>query len=358
MYREAIESSPTAKVMIESSGRIVMVNRETERLFGYTREELLKENVEVLVPERFRDAHPQHRDSFLRSPSERRMGAGRDLFGRRKDGSEFPIELGLKPVHVNGRTYVLSAIVDITERKRLEQGLRESREALEQSNMELKQFAYIASHDLQTPLRTIAGFAQLLSDDFAEKLDDDARAYIGRIVSGCTRMQTLIDDLLAYSRVESRTRPFERVDMDEVLRDVASMLEADLAEVAGELRRQPLPVVQGDRSQLTQLLMNLIGNGLKYHGEVPPVINVSAEQADGHWVFAVRDNGIGIAEQHHDKIFEIFRRLHTQHKYPGTGIGLAVCRRIVERHGGKIWAASKPGEGATFSFTLNPYLDD
>lgn len=354
--RAAIESSPTATVMIDAAGRIVMVNRETESLFGYSRQELLRQQVESLVPERFRGDHPRHREKFLESPSERRMGAGRDLFGRRKDGSEFPIELGLKPVHVNGRTYVLSAIVDISERKRLEQGIKESHEALEQSNLELKQFAYIASHDLQTPLRTIAGFAQLLNEDCADKLGEDAAGYIERIVNGCNRMQTLIDDLLAYSRVESRTRPFEVVDMNAVLQDVAVMVEAELVEAAGQLNRETLPVVQGDRSQLTQLMMNLVGNGLKYHGDAPPVITVSAEQEDGLWVFAVQDNGIGIEEKHHDKIFEIFRRLHTQQKYPGTGIGLALCRRIVERHGGTIWTEASPGEGSTFFFTLKPLL--
>lgn len=230
--------------------------------------------------------------------------------------------------------------------------LTEAKEALEQSNVELQHFAYVASHDLQTPLRGIAGFAQFLQKDYQGRFDERADEYLTRIVDGAKRMQTLINDLLAYSRVESRSRPFEQVDLNETFEDAVGLLRSSIEDTHGEVTRGELPTVVGDRSQISQLLQNLIGNAIKYHGEQPPQVRVSAEDTGGQWTIAVRDNGIGIAAKHREQIFEIFRRLHTADKYPGTGIGLAVCRRIVQRHGGEIWLESSPGQGSTFFFTI------
>jgi signal transduction histidine kinase len=230
--------------------------------------------------------------------------------------------------------------------------LDRANEALEQSNVELQQFAYIASHDLQSPLRAIAGFAQFLQQDYQGQLDEKADEDIERIVAGCKRMQTMINDLLRYSRVESRSRPFEPTDLNEVFDDMVVILASSIQDSGGEVTRGELPTVTGDRSQLSQLFQNLIGNGLKYHGDHPPCVNVSAENSGNEWTVAVHDNGIGIGAKHHERIFEIFRRLHTEDQYPGTGIGLAVCRRIINRHGGKIWLESEPGEGSTFYFSI------
>jgi light-regulated signal transduction histidine kinase (bacteriophytochrome) len=280
------------------------------------------------------------------------MGEGRDLHGFRRDGTEIPVEVGLNPVIIDGETYVLAAVVDLTERRNLEDGLRESNEALERSNMELQQFAYVASHDLQTPLRSISGFAQLLKEDYADRLDETADDWIRRIINGTETMRTLVSDLLAFSRVDSQAMPFTDIDLGEVVDEVIELLHASISELGGTVERSELPTIKGDRSQLMQMLENLIGNALKYHGDDPPEVRVAAEQAGDMWRISVADNGMGIDPKHHDRIFEIFRRLHAQQDIPGTGIGLAVVRRVVHRHGGDIELESAPGEGTTFTFTI------
>jgi light-regulated signal transduction histidine kinase (bacteriophytochrome) len=230
--------------------------------------------------------------------------------------------------------------------------LGDAKDALELSNVELQQFAYIASHDLQTPLRSIAAFAQFLQKDYEGQLDEQADDYIGRLVGGVKRMQNLITDLLAYSRVESRAAPFVAVDLNQLCDDVVVLLRTCVEDAGGRVTRDELPTVVGDRSQLSQLLQNLIDNALKYRHKDPPRVHVSAEQNGSGWTISVRDNGIGIDARHHEQIFEVFRRLHTEREYPGTGIGLAICRRIVQRHGGHLWLESKPGQGSTFYFTV------
>jgi light-regulated signal transduction histidine kinase (bacteriophytochrome) len=280
------------------------------------------------------------------------MGEGRDLHGVRRDGAEIPVEVGLNPVFIDGDTYVLAAVVDLTERRNLEDGLRESNEALERSNMELQQFAYVASHDLQTPLRSISGFAQLLKEDYADRLDETADDWIRRIINGTETMRTLVSDLLAFSRVDSQAMPFTDIDLGEVVDEVIELLHASISELGGTVERSELPTIKGDRSQLMQMLENLIGNALKYHGDDPPRVQIGAEQAGDTWRISVADNGMGIEAKHHDRIFEIFRRLHAQQDIPGTGIGLAVVRRVVHRHGGDIELESAPGEGTTFTFTI------
>jgi light-regulated signal transduction histidine kinase (bacteriophytochrome) len=227
-------------------------------------------------------------------------------------------------------------------------------ETLESSNIELQQFAYVASHDLQSPLRSISGFVQLLKMDYEEKLDDRGRDYIRRTVQSIAQMETLINDLLSYSRVESRSRPFVAVALGDVFHGSVSLLESSIRDAGGQVTCEELPVVLGDSSQLEQLMQNLIGNGLKYHGTEPPHVHVSAEPGvrKNEWIVSVRDNGIGIDAKYFGRIFEIFKRLHDQKEYPGTGIGLAVCRRVVERHGGTIWVESEPGHGSNFRFSI------
>lgn len=248
-----------------------------------------------------------------------------------------------------------------TERERLAKEVEARKRlttSLQDSNYELKQFAYVASHDLQTPLRGISGFAQLLAEDCEGRLGEEADDYIHRIVAGVERMQTLIHDLLSYSRVDSRGQPFEVVGLERVFDETLEEIGPLVEETGATVTRGSLPTIVGDRAQLRQLLQNLIVNGVKYGGDAPPRVHVEATRGDEEWSVSVRDEGIGIPPRHHERIFEIFRRLHAQEDIPGTGIGLAVCRRVVQRHGGKIWVESEPGHGSTFRFTLAMHQEE
>lgn len=229
--------------------------------------------------------------------------------------------------------------------------LEEAIEKLEISNRELEQFAYVASHDLQEPLRMVSSFAQLLEKRYKGELDDDADDFIGFIVEGAQRMKDLIDDLLTFSRLSTASREFRPTNMNKVLEDVLLSIKPSVEAENATITHDDLPTVQCDPSQLRQLFQNLISNAIKFH-EKPPEIHIFAEESDGKWRFGVSDNGIGIHPDHQDKIFDIFKRLHTREEYEGTGIGLSICKRIVEIHGGDIWVKSKPGEGSTFYFTL------
>lgn len=365
-FRASVESAPMAMVMIDGGGTIVLLNRECERLFGHRREDLLGQPVEILVPPRFRAQHPAQRRGFFADPSARRMGAGRELFGLRADGSEFPVEIGLNPIGTEDGMYVLSAIVDITERKRMDDDLRlaktelEARvdelarttEALERSNLDLQRFASIASHDLQAPLRSISIFSQMIAEANRERLDEESRDWLERVIRGTMRMQGLVTSLLAYSRVDSRVEPFTPVDLSALVVDVQEALSEGIRTSGAAIMVGDLPTVSGDRSQLFQVFQNLIQNALIYRGEDAPRIEISAAVTDGWHEIRVADHGIGIDPKHHQIIFEIFRRLHSQDSIPGSGIGLAVCRRVMLRHGGKIAVTSTPGRGATFILSL------
>ena len=259
---------------------------------------------------------------------------------------------------------------DITLAKLAQEELRQHRDHLEQlvqqrtvdlanavdnlarSNKELEQFAYVASHDLQEPLRMVASYTELLAERYEGQLDQKADKYIKYAVDGAKRMQRLINDLLALSRVNTRGNPFEPTDSLNVVQDVLKGLEKVIQETNAEIRIGSLPTVQGDSTQLAQLFQNLISNAIKYHGEAPPVVDISARRENNQWVFAVKDNGIGVDPQFFERIFVIFQRLHERDQYPGTGIGLTVAKKIVERHGGRMWVESEPGQGATFLFTL------
>ncbi len=242
--------------------------------------------------------------------------------------------------------------LEIAERKRAEAGLSLRSQELARSNADLEQFAYVASHDLQEPLRMVASYLQLLEERYSDKLDSDAHEFIGFAVDGARRMQVLIADLLAYSRIGTRGQSFQPVNCEQVLEKAMINLHIAIQESGAQITHPPLPTVWGDAMQLTQLFQNLIGNAIKFRRDRPPEICIRAEPEEDCWRFSVRDNGIGIEPQHFERIFMVFQRLHSRSAYPGTGIGLAICKKIVERHGGAIWVESEPGQGATFYFTI------
>jgi light-regulated signal transduction histidine kinase (bacteriophytochrome) len=242
--------------------------------------------------------------------------------------------------------------VELDERRRAEQQLGRYAAELARSNAELEQFAYVASHDLQEPLRMVSSFTQLLGKRYRGRLDQDADEFIGFAVDGATRMQRLINDLLAYSRVGTRGKPFKPVDCQAIFRETRDNLMKVIEESGAVIAEESLPTVPGDEVQLLQLFQNLVANAIKFRGPESPQIRVSAQKNGPDWVFAFKDNGIGIAPEHQERIFSVFQRLHHRSEYPGTGIGLALCKKIVERHGGRIWVESQPGQGSTFYFSI------
>jgi PAS domain S-box-containing protein len=346
-FRLVVEAAPNAMLMADHYGRIVLLNRKSEELFGYGREELINAPIERLMPEQFRRIHPDHVAGFLRTPSARAMGVGRELYGQRKDGTQVPIEIGLNPIELPEGNYVLASIIDVTERKRIDDDLR-------RSNADLEQFAYIASHDLQEPLRMVASYTDLLAQRYTDQLDERANKYIHYATDGARRMQRLVADLLAYSRVGSPDLQPRLVDSGEIVRTVIETLEPSIRESGATVTVVgTMPAVLADASQLAQVFQNLIGNAIKFRGDEPPNISVQATRRDSRWMFSVTDNGIGIDMRYAEKIFQMFQRLHEKGKYDGSGIGLAITKRIIEGHGGRVWFESRVGAGTTFFFTLS-----
>ena len=247
---------------------------------------------------------------------------------------------------------LLGITIDVTAQKKIELSLRRSNMALEQSNTELQRFAYVASHDLQTPLRTVESFAELLQVRYAATLPPEANGWLDRIRGSVDKLQSLVNDLLQYSRAETEAQHFTAVSMEEMLSRTVQLLDVQIRETGATIEHSSLPTVTGDATQLAGVLLNLVGNALKYRSTEPPHIVVHADKLEGEWRFCVADNGIGIAQRHYERIFEMFERLHSTAEYPGTGIGLAICRRVIQRHGGRIWVESQPGQGSRFCFTL------
>jgi PAS domain S-box-containing protein len=351
-FRTLLESAPDAMVIINQRGEIMLVNAQTERLFGYKRDALMGEKVEILIPERLRGGHEHHRDGYFTTPKVREMGAGLSLWGCRADGSEFPIEISLSPLETEEGVWATAAVRDVTDRKLVEGKLARYADNLKQSNQELEQFAYIASHDLQAPLRNVVSFTQLLQQDYQKNFDKTANEYMQFIVDSGKQMQSLIHDLLAFSRVGRQDTKLIPTDCEQVLKQVRGQLKTLLEERNVTLTHDPLPVVSGVPHELNQLLQNLIGNAIKFQPGDSPRVHISAVQDGNYWKLSVRDWGIGIKPEHQAKIFHIFQRLHTSKEYEGTGIGLALCQKIVTRHAGRIWVESETGKGATFHFTL------
>ena len=352
-----VESSGDAIISKSLEGTITSWNPGAELLYGYSVREAVGRQISLLVPEGRADEVP-----FLLS----RIADGQrvdryETVRRRKDGSLVEVSLTLSPIKdTNGAITGASVIAhDVTEQKRLHRELSESHQKLERqaaelsaSNADLEQFAYVASHDLAEPLRMVSSYVALLARDYGGRLDDKADKYIHYAVDGAERMRLLIDGLLDYSRVGNGDEPFVDVDCGRIVEEAIQSLSKSIGEAGAEVSTGPLPRVYGNAGQLGRVFQNLISNALKYRAERTPRIEISAAQEDARWRFSVRDNGIGIEPRHAERIFVIFQRLHGREKYPGTGIGLAISKRIVERHGGQIWVEPADGGGSVFQFTL------
>ena len=350
-FESLLESAPDAMVIVDEGGSIRFVNRQAVVLFGYEREELLGQPVEILVPERARGQHHGHREGYVRDPRLRPMGAGLDLFGRRRDGQEFPVEISLSPIRTPDGVLVSSAIRDITERKRAEQELARRAAALTRSNAELDQFAYVASHDLQEPLRMVSAFLGRLRKECGPELGEGPDEYLRFALEGAERMRRLVEDLLAYSRLRE-SADLETVDCNEVFEAAAANLANAIDEGDATVTRGVLPVVRATRTGLLQVFQNLLSNALKFRGSGPAVVSVEAGRSGDEWLFRVSDSGIGIDPRQSERVFRMFQRLHERDAYPGTGIGLAICKQVIEGLGGRIWIEPRPGGGTQVSFTV------
>lgn len=351
-FQALLESAPDAMVITNRFGQIVLVNAQTEKLFGYDRNELTGQEVEILIPQQYKGVHPEHRKTYIAEPRIREMGAGLDLFGLRKDGSEFPVEISLSPLQFEEGLFVSAAIRDISNQKKAALELRDYAARLEFTNRELEQFAYVASHDLQEPLRNISNYAMLLEETASAELTDDSKHFLNIITTSTERMKMLINQLLGFSRI-GRNKVPQTVDctivFNEVITDLAKRIKENNATVLAE----NLPVVEANYIEIKQLFQNLIGNAIKFRKkDIDPVIRINCRELENEFEFSISDNGIGIREEYLGKIFLIFQRLHSEEEYPGTGIGLATCKKIVESNEGRIWVTSTPGVGTTFFFTL------
>jgi PAS domain S-box-containing protein len=352
-YRGLLEAAPDPMIVLNEAGKIVFLNLQTRKQFGYGSDELTDESVNTIIPEGLAELLQPGRHGGPPGALTQQMGPAIELTGRRKNGDRFPIELMLSPLESAEGVLVTVAIRDISSRREAETQRLERIEELNRSNEELRQFAHVASHDLQEPLRMVSSFTQLLARKYKGQLDAQADEFITYAVDGANRMQQLIQDLLAFSRVGTNGRGLLATPSGQALGRALVNLRAALEESGATVTHDVLPVVLADETQLVQLFQNLVGNAVKYHGRDAPVVHVSARrEGTNGWRFAVEDNGLGIEAHYFDRIFGLFQRLHTRDEFSGTGIGLAICKKIVERHGGTIAVASVPGQGSTFTFTL------
>ncbi|MBK8176855.1 MAG: transporter substrate-binding domain-containing protein [Rhodospirillales bacterium] len=344
-----VESSDDAIISKTLESIITSWNPAAERLFGYSAAEAIGQPIFLILPE----LQVSEEAELLARIRRAEHVAHYETKRRRRDGSEVDVSISLSPLHAAGGEIVGAAAImrDISEQKRRD-------EDLHRSNAELEQFAYVASHDLQEPLRAVANFTELLAQRYQGKLDERADKYIHYACEGARQMQRLIADLLAYSRVGSEAKPLEPVSSGFVLNRVLRSLRRVISETGAQIDHGPLPVVLADEIQLAQLFQNVIGNAIKFRSKAPPKVNVSAEPNGGHWHFIIADNGIGMDMRYAERIFQMFQRLNERGKFEGSGIGLAIAKRIVERHGGRVWVESELDVGTTFHFTLQAARDD
>ncbi|SFG01915.1 sensor histidine kinase [Pontibacter chinhatensis] len=358
-----IQTAVDGIITIDTRGVIEMVNPAAAKLFQYEERELIGQKINMLMPEPDRSLHDNYMQHYHETGERRIIGIGREVSGLKKNGIVFPLYLSISEVQLTDRKVYTGFIHDITQQKLSEERLRRYAAELERSNRELQDFAYVSSHDLQEPLRKIQAFGDRLKTKEYEKLSDQGKDYVDRMLNAAMRMQNLINDLLDFSRVTSKAKPYVQVDLEQVLREVLSDLEIMIENTKASIEHTPLPFIDADPTQMRQLFQNLISNAIKFRKEgQAPQIHISSRDlqlkerltstpGDELVEIRIQDNGIGFDEKYLDRIFNIFQRLEGQ-KYEGSGIGLAICRKIAIRHGGDITARSKPGEGTTFIITL------
>jgi PAS domain S-box-containing protein len=350
LFVAVVQSSDDAIVTKTLDGVITSWNQAAERLFGFSAQEAVGKSIDIIVPDELRD---EVRMILDRIGKDEKVDH-HDTIRIRKDGHRIDVSLSVSPVksptgHIVGAAKVAR---DITVKKRDQQALAMRSEELQRSNADLEQFAYVASHDLQEPLRMVSTYTQLLSEHYAGTLDEKARKYMNYSLDGSRRMLQLIKDLLAYSRVGTEGKTLGPISSKIVVKNVLDGLKIAIEESHAKIVCGNLPPVDADKVQLAQVFQNLVGNALKFRGERLPHIRIGAEQSNDGWTFRVEDNGIGIDQQYSEVVFQMFQRLHERDRYHGSGIGLAITKKIVERHGGRIWFESEPGKGCTFYFTM------
>lgn len=346
---ELLDLAHDAIIVQDLGGTISFWNHGAEEMYGWSREDAIGKSAHTLLRTQFPKLLAEIEAELFQD--NRWEGS---LLHTRRDGSEVvsASRWSLKRDAQGQPVKVLEINNDITARKLAEEALAHRVAELARSNAELEQFAYVASHDLQEPLRMVASYLELLTSRYQGQLDPRADKYIHYAVDGASRMQAMIQDLLAFSRLTTKAKPIESIKANEVLTQALGNLHKVVQESGVEVSRDALPTVQADPTQLTQVFQNLVANAIKFCEQHPCRVHISVRRESNEWVFSVRDNGIGIAPEHHERIFLLFQRLQTREEYPGTGIGLAICRKVVERHGGRIWVESQPAEGSTFYFTL------
>lgn len=364
--RLILEKCYDAFITIDTQGIITDWNPKAEELFGWTSSEAIGQTLtDTIIPQRYRQAHKDGLAKYLATAQGPVLNQRLELSALNRNNIEFPVELIIFPVTLGTQTIFCAFLHDISARKQSEGELEKARAELTRSNQELEQFAYVAAHDLQEPLRKVRAFGDRLKMAASTKLDEKELDYLDRMHNASKRMQDLIDGLLTLSRITSRGNPFSPVDLGQIVAEVLLDLETSIERSSAELKLGDLPIVEADPIQMRQLLQNLISNSLKFQpASAKPIVKITAQKIERETAelvpsagktmcrISVEDNGIGFEERYLGRIFGVFQRLHGRDEYEGTGIGLAVCRKIVERHGGNITATSTPGRGSTFMFTL------
>ncbi len=351
--RSVLEAAPDAILMTDQNGRILYANKQADRMFVCVRGALIGQPIGALLPERFRSAHVGHYQGYIKAPKTRPMGEGLNLFALRKDGSEFPVEISLSPLKTEQGLLVTSIIRDVTQRRQTEEILRSQACTLEEKVRELDDFTHMVSHGLKEPLRGISAFSSILLEDYGTRLDAKAQEHLHFLKECADRMEDLIEALLTLAGISRKDHTFTEVDLNPLLTDLQEELAFSINEKRVEIRcASPLPSLRCDPIQITEVFKNLLSNAIKFNTATPPIIEIAAKDAGPFYLFSVKDNGIGIDPRYAERIFRLFERLHPQEKFAGTGAGLAICKKVIDQHGGKIWLESQPGEGACFFFTL------